>query len=747
MIQQKQEPAALELRDYQRDIAARVRDIFASDANARVLVQAPTGSGKSELAAWLLSPEGLFPGWDACIVTHRQELNGQTVKRLQKYGLPVCAGSATGSHGLPVVWKQASRAQPPGIIVIGIESWINRAEQGSTDPDCVLIIDEAHTTGGNERRQKAFQMHKGPLIALTATPDRMSPHEDFTGLCRYMVQGPQNRELMDRGFLAEYTLFGSQDAATELAKHQQRASESGDQWAARAYESSDVLRGVFTETAAQMWAAHPMRREDSKTLAFGCTIAHVERLRDLLTAQGVRVAVLKGDHNEAERAAVMADFEKPNADGGAAVLLNVNMVREGFDCPEADVLLCVRPTDSIPLWRQMCGRVFRPKPDGRDALILDLADNWDRLGRPDADMNWTLAGAEERKSGAEPEMVCRGPVVMDDDGLYIAEYPNRCRCGACGEHKPKECGCNGSVGSHHANTFTMGRIENLDMPEGCGAISSPGSHRCRGCGARFRKTCPASPDGCGRELTVKRWSGRFRKHRPGACDDCGEREESVSALLSRDEAATLRWIVAKSGNGFNLRLAPSPEAYADGRRAASIWVGVRQRRTTVALFPVPERIDPIGYRALSSRLENECSLGGYSVEQAKREVVRVLVDEYRVQGDQAKHLFGEPCPSCGVVLKSAKFPTCWGCRRSPDDIRREYQGVIAEVNDLAKQYPDAMRAMRYNDAASIAVQASAKCLRVAELANEAGDAAAVEQARARAAKCAELAETSRRQAS
>ena len=671
--------SALSLRPYQQEIMDQARGIIEQDANARIFIQAPTGGGKTEMAAWLVSDQGLFPGRDACFVVHRQELAGQTVKRLQKYGLPVMAGSATGSHGLPVAWKDKAQSQPPGIIVIGVDSWINRASAGSTDPDCLLIIDEAHTTGGNERRQAAFRSHQGPLIALSATPDRMSRHEDFHGLCDHMICGPQNRQLMDEGWLAEFQLHGSQRAAAELAKHKQRSGESGDQWAQRVFESSETLRGVFTETAAQMWLHHPQRREDSKTLAFGCSIAHVERLQALLAEAGCRAVILKGEHNAAERTAIMAEFEQPNDDGGAEVLLNVSMVREGFDCPEADILMCVRPTDSIPLWRQMCGRVFRIKPDGRPALILDLADNWARHGLPDEDMNWTLSGAEERKPGRDPEMVCMGAVRMDGD--YIGEYPNHCRCGE-GNHKPEDCGCIGRTPcGHHANAFTVGVVDGEERPEGCGVVNSPGRYRCAGCGAQFRKACPAAPDGCGRERSVKRWSGRFKRYRPGACDDCGEREQSVAGALSGDAAANLEWIAASTGNGSNLRLAPSPEYYQEQKRSGNIWAGHRKGSAAAHLFPAPEPDDPRGWQILGERISSEVNGHGYTLPQVRREVIRVLIDEYRVQGNAALSLFGAMCRSCGVRLRPARFDTCWPCKRdgpphqkTADDLLRESYG-------------------------------------------------------------------------
>ena len=730
MVQQKelmpeQPAAALQLRDYQQDMANRIIAMLNKNPNARIMAQAPTGSGKTELAAWLLSDAGPFAGRRACFIPHRQELVGQTAKRFQRYGLPATAGSASGSHRMKVSWRDKSKAQPDGVTVIGVESWIRRAEAGSIDPEGVLIIDEAHTTGGNERRQQAFRRHTGPLLALTATPQRMSEHEDFEGLCRQFVPGVQVQDLIDAGHLASYVIRSSRQGARALTAVR-RGSETDAAWAARIYadEPSAQLRGVLTETAVQLWEIAETRRDDSKTLAFACSLAHADRLRELLEQRGASAVILRGDHKAAARQEVMAQFAQPNVDGGAEVLINVDMVREGFDCPEADILLGVRPTMSLALWLQMCGRVLRPKPDGRQALILDLADNAIEHGLPSDRRQWTLRGAKERELGGDPPaMKCSGAVRMDDAGVYIKSRPIY------------------ENGGDEANTFTAGS----KGAAGCDTVNPAGNYACSNCGAEFRKVCPADPDGCGRERSVKNWLGTYRKFRPGACDVCGEKEEAFRQYLTEERGAELTWLPAKSGNGMLLRLAGEPEVYPkdlDGKqRFSRIWVGRRREGAGIALLPAPVALDPPAYHALHHDLSMVQSRGKTS-HQLQRVAVRALAEKYERFGDDAKSAFGVPCGRCGIVLHRRGFQYCRICEtvpRSPESIRQEYLAIVAEVDLLSQEYLRAMRAELYNDAASIAAQAAEQCRRVAELAEQAGDVTAAQQAVARAAKCEELA--------
>ena len=74
--------AMIELRDYQKDLLERVQKALEPD-NARVMMQLPTGGGKTVIAAHLLSSH-LTGGRKAVWLTHRRELAGQTRRMLRE---------------------------------------------------------------------------------------------------------------------------------------------------------------------------------------------------------------------------------------------------------------------------------------------------------------------------------------------------------------------------------------------------------------------------------------------------------------------------------------------------------------------------------------------------------------------------------------------------------------------------------------------------------------------------------------
>jgi superfamily II DNA or RNA helicase len=106
---------------------------------------------------------------------------------------------------------------------------------------------------------------------------------------------------------------------------------------------------------------------------------------DAFNAAGIRAATLLG--NTTDRDALVARF----AAGELQVLVTVDVVSEGFDCPGAAVAILLRPTQSEGLYLQQVGRVLRPAPGKAAAIILDHVGNVHRHGFPDDHRDWTLA--------------------------------------------------------------------------------------------------------------------------------------------------------------------------------------------------------------------------------------------------------------------------------------------------------------------------------------------------------------------
>ena len=115
------------------------------------------------------------------------------------------------------------------------------------------------------------------------------------------------------------------------------------------------------------------------------------------------------------------------AAGFIDVLVTVDVVSEGFDCPGAAVAILLRPTQSEGLYLQQIGRVLRPAQGKTAAIILDHVGNVHRHGFPDDHRNWTLADRERRAGSAGPPP----PSVRTCSECFAAFKPEPI-CPCCG---------------------------------------------------------------------------------------------------------------------------------------------------------------------------------------------------------------------------------------------------------------------------------------------------------------------------
>lgn len=108
------------------------------------------------------------------------------------------------------------------------------------------------------------------------------------------------------------------------------------------------------------------RWDRKKAICFLPEVDTSVRLVALLRQRGVEAGHADGSTGKF-RAGTVEAFKK----GELRVLCNVNLFTEGFDAPETDCVILLRPTQSRALWCQMIGRGLRTAPGKTDCLILD----------------------------------------------------------------------------------------------------------------------------------------------------------------------------------------------------------------------------------------------------------------------------------------------------------------------------------------------------------------------------------------
>jgi len=362
------QPVEIIQRPFQADMTAKASGHFRQGKKS-VLIQSPTGSGKTVMASWMI--QQTLKRANAWFICHRVELLGGTSNTFNKYGMDHGYVAA----GLPMDTSKR-------LMVCLIDTLKNRL--GVLKAPRLAIFDEAHHCGADGWAQVLqWLLANGTyVIGLSATPERL----DGVGLDEFfeeMVEGPQPAWLMEQGYLSRYRMFCPEAAP------------------------QGKLIGNMIEQYKRNMPGY-------KFVGFAKNIASSIDYAKKFTAAGIPCAHLDGTTKKEERAKIIRGY----ADGYYQGIFNVSLFLEGFDLSAVagtdvtiDGLIDNQLTQSYAQQKQKWGRVLRPKP-GKIAVINDHVGNDALHGYPDDEEVWSLRGdlafkdRQKSSSGKPPPVHC-----------------------------------------------------------------------------------------------------------------------------------------------------------------------------------------------------------------------------------------------------------------------------------------------------------------------------------------------------
>jgi len=394
------------LRDYQIEMREEARDLMRKHVKS-ILIQAPTGSGKTILVAHMLKTAE-SKGMSAWFIVHRRELIRQSVLAFNdvrvKHGI-----IANGWH------EQGHRA----IQIASIQTLIRRYKRYAR-PN-LIIYDECHHCAAGSWRKLYDEFSEAYHIGVTATPVRL----DGTGLRKWfsaMVKGPSVQWLIDNNYLSNYKLF----APSKL-------NLSGVHTRMGDYIASEVANIVDRPTITGDVIKHYQKYCIGKrAVVFAVSVIHSKHVTAQFNRCGIIAKHVDGETPREERDRAVDDFTQ----GKIKVLSNVDLFGEGFDLPALEAVILLRPTKSMGLYLQQVGRALRPSPGKKHAIILDHAGNCERFGLPDEDREWSLDGKRSGGNGSINEIK-----VKTCPRCYAVQAIGKPGCLSCGhifEGNPRE---------------------------------------------------------------------------------------------------------------------------------------------------------------------------------------------------------------------------------------------------------------------------------------------------------------------
>ena len=403
------------LYNYQEDLLCKVESYLDANDKARVMMQLPTGGGKTVIAGHLLQRR-LGNGRKAVWLTHRRELAEQTC------GMLTDAGVAAMTD---VRWDPGTDApaMSGGAVILMAQTVSRRTDKmrvwNEYDSNDLMVIDEAHHATAKGWKC-AMRQWPGPVVGMTATPWRLSEKEGFDHLFDDLICGPQIADLQSCDWLCGAKVF---------MPHPDGSIYGGEVGSTMDYTESGIERAnsgrnIMTAGALEFWQARARNRQ---TIVYAVSVRHARNIVQVFQNAGFSAEVILGKTDPEERRKTIAKFRS----GDIQVLVNVAVATEGFDLPDASCVLITRPTLSLALFMQMVGRGLRPKDDGGDCLILDLTANSLTHGLPQDSREWSLEPRDKLPAGEAPVVRC-----PECGGVnYAASH----HCQYCGEPFGKDC--------------------------------------------------------------------------------------------------------------------------------------------------------------------------------------------------------------------------------------------------------------------------------------------------------------------
>ena len=127
-------------------------------------------------------------------------------------------------------------------------------------------------------------------------------------------------------------------------------------------------------------------------------------MADEFNQAGIVAKHIDGETLKPAREAAIEYFRQ----GKIMVLCNVDLISEGFDVPDCNTAILLRPTQSYGLFIQQSMRCMRYK-EGKTAIIIDHVGNVGRFGTPDMEREWTLDPKKEANKVKELEPIKQCP--------------------------------------------------------------------------------------------------------------------------------------------------------------------------------------------------------------------------------------------------------------------------------------------------------------------------------------------------
>lgn len=330
---------------------------FEDKPSSNLLLVIPTGGGKTLTAIRTINElikNGSIDSKNKCLwITHRRTLKEQTIGVRDS-----------------VNWKNKFNFDNQIKDLLQVEmvsKGIELIENNSDHNFKYLVIDECHHSSAQSYKT-FFEDKKLGILGLTATPTRLDKKDLFFDKTSYQITFSK---LVKKGVIIKPTFQtkNTNELITTSDTESIKESEKFNTYTRNEFIVKDIIAN---------------KEDYSKIIIYVNTVKHAEALYDMFNEfpiinehydlvgyfnAGKRGNPLKIDPNE-----YLDKFKSAKK----AIIINTNMISEGFDDPNVNTVALAVPTSSLVKYIQCVGRAIR-NPDqssvSQETFVVEYSDN------------------------------------------------------------------------------------------------------------------------------------------------------------------------------------------------------------------------------------------------------------------------------------------------------------------------------------------------------------------------------------
>lgn len=343
-----------QLKSHQEEALIALADMRNKNETIALLFHA-TGTGKTVTAV----SDAKSVGRRTLFLAHTHELVEQAATTFEK------------------LWPEATVGrymdfvkQPDCDVVCGsIQSVALNLESFEDTAFGYLIIDEAHHASADTYQKVLAYLKPQFTLGLTATPERTDDNTIILDIFKNTAHKLDIKTAVEIGELVSVRCIRIH-TNIDLTKVRFNSVQ---------YNIRDLESKIYVPERNNLivdtWLNYVRNK---RTVVFCASVKHAEQIAELFRAEGVAAYAVSGGMKSSERKEYLTKFETCEIN----VLCACDLLNEGWDCPETEVLFMARPTMSKVLYTQQLGRGMRTAEGKESLMVFDFVDNASQYNMP-----------------------------------------------------------------------------------------------------------------------------------------------------------------------------------------------------------------------------------------------------------------------------------------------------------------------------------------------------------------------------